>query len=115
VKEARLRRIPVKTFTIPMHDVDRAIADGEEDVFVKIHLREGSDRILGATIVARHAGEMINSISLAMVAGIGLRALANVVQAYPTQGAAIRQAADAYVHTRLTPLTFRLARRWLRR
>ena len=115
VKEARQRRIPVKTFTIPMHDVDRAIADGEEDGFVKIHVREGSDKILGATIVARHAGEMINSISLAMVAGIGLRALANVVHAYPTQGEAIRQAANACVRTRLTPLVFWLARRWLRR
>ncbi len=115
VKEARQRRIPVKTFTIPMHDVDRAIADGEEDGFVKIHVREGSDKILGATIVARHAGEMINSISLAMVAGIGLRELAKVVQAYPTQGAAIRQAADAYVRTRLTPVIFKLARRWLHR
>jgi hypothetical protein len=58
---------------------------------------------------------MINSISLAMVAGIGLRELAQVVQAYPTQGAAIRQAADAYVRTRLTPLIFKLARRWLHR
>ena len=115
VKEARQRGIPVKPFTIPMHDVDRAIADSEEDGFVKIHVREGSDQILGATIVARHAGEMINSISLAMVAGIGLRALANVVQAHPTQGAVIRQAADAYVRTRLTPLMFKLARRWLQR
>ena len=115
VREARQRRIPVKTFTIPMHDVDRAIADGEEYGFVKIHAREGSDKILGATIVARHAGEMINSISLAMVAGIGLRALAKVVQAYPTQGTAIRQAADAYVRTRLTPVLFKLARRWLHR
>ena len=115
VKQARQGRIPVKTFTIPMHDVDRAIADGEEDGFVKIHVREGSDKILGATIVARHAGEMINSISLSMVAGIGLRELAGVVQAYPTQGAAIRQAADAYLRTRLTPLMFKLARRWLQR
>jgi pyruvate/2-oxoglutarate dehydrogenase complex dihydrolipoamide dehydrogenase (E3) component len=115
VREARQRRIPVKTYTVPMHDVDRAIADGEEDGFVKIHVREGSDKILGATIVARHAGEMINSISLAMVAGIGLRALAQVVQAYPTQGAAIRQAADACVRTRLTPAVFKLARLWLRR
>jgi len=115
VKEARQRRIPVKTFTIPMHDVDRAITDSEEDGFVKIHVREGGDKILGATIVARHAGEMINSISLAMVAGIGLRTLATVVQAYPTQGAAIRQAADAYVRTRLSPSLATLARRWLRR
>lgn len=115
VKEARKRRIPVKTFTVPMHDVDRAMTDSEEDGFVKIHVREGSDKILGATIVARHAGEMINSVSLAMVAGIGLRELARVVHAYPTQGSAIRQAADAYVSTRLTPVIFKLARRWLHR
>jgi hypothetical protein len=103
VKQARQQRIPVKTFTIPMHDVDRAITDSEEDGFVKIHLREGSDKILGATIVARHAGEMINSISLAMVAGIGLGTLATVLQAYPSRGAAIRQAAEAYVRSRLSP------------
>jgi pyruvate/2-oxoglutarate dehydrogenase complex dihydrolipoamide dehydrogenase (E3) component len=115
VREARQRRIPVKTFTSPMHDVDRAIADGEDTGFVKIHVREGSDKILGATIVARHAGEMINTISLAMVAGIGLRRLAQVIPAYPTQGAAIRQAADAYMHTRLTPAMFARARRWLKR
>jgi pyruvate/2-oxoglutarate dehydrogenase complex dihydrolipoamide dehydrogenase (E3) component len=93
VREVRERKIPVKTFTVPMHDVDRAIADGEEDGFVKIHVREGTDTILGATIVARHAGEMINGISLAMVAGIGLRTLANVIHAYPTQAEAIKMAA----------------------
>ncbi len=110
-----LRRHVGSHLTIPMHDVDRAIADSEEDGFVKVHVREGSDKILGATIVARHAGEMINSISLAMVAGSGLRELANVVQAYPTQGAGIRQAADACARTRVTPLMMTLARRWLRR
>ncbi len=52
-----------------MKEVDRAIADGEEEGFVKVHVRKGTDKILGATIVARHAGEMINEISLAM-AGI---------------------------------------------
>jgi pyruvate/2-oxoglutarate dehydrogenase complex dihydrolipoamide dehydrogenase (E3) component len=115
VRQARQQRIPVKTFTIPMHEVDRAIADGEDEGFVKIHVREGSDRILGATIVARHASEMINSVSLAMVAGIGLRALAEVIHAYPTQGEGIRQAADAYVSTRISPRLLGLTRRWLRR
>lgn len=112
VREARQQRIPVKTLTIPMQDVDRAIADGEEDGFVKIHVREGTDTILGATIVARHAGEMINSISLAMVTGIGLQALSRVIHAYPTQGAAIRQAADAYAKTRFTAARFTRLRRW---
>ena len=104
VKEARERDIPVKTFTVPMHDVDRAIADGEENGFVKIHVRDGTDTILGATVVARHAGEMINGISLAMVAGIGLRTVARVIHTYPTQAEAIKKAANAYTRTRLSPL-----------
>jgi pyruvate/2-oxoglutarate dehydrogenase complex dihydrolipoamide dehydrogenase (E3) component len=97
VREARDRDIPVRTITIPMHDVHRAIADGEETGFVKIHLQERSDRILGATIVARHAGEMINEITLAIVARIGLKTLARVIHAYPTQAEGIKKAADAYV------------------
>jgi pyruvate/2-oxoglutarate dehydrogenase complex dihydrolipoamide dehydrogenase (E3) component len=114
VRQARERDIPVKTFTIPMHEVDRAIADGEEAGFVKIHVKERTDRILGATIVARHAGEMINEITLAMVAGIGLRTLARVIHAYPTQAEAIKKAADAYNRTRLGPRIQSLLRRWLK-
>lgn len=114
VRQAHERDIPVKTFTIPMHDVDRAIADDEEVGFVKIHVKERTDRILGATIVARHAGEMINELTLAMVAGIGLRTLARVIHAYPTQAEAIKKAADAYTRTRLTPTIQSLLRRWVR-
>ena len=113
VRQARERDIPVKTFTIPMHDVDRSILDGEETGFVKIHVEERSDKILGATIVARHAGEMINEITLAMVAGIGLKTLTSVIHAYPTQAEAIKKAADAYSRTRLTPSIRKLLRRWL--
>ncbi|HWZ70920.1 MAG TPA: mercuric reductase [Casimicrobiaceae bacterium] len=103
VREARDRDIPVRTFTIPMHDVDRAIADGEETGFVKIHVKERTDRILGATIVARHAGELINEITLAMVARIGLKTLARVIHACPTQAEAIKKAADAYVRSLTKP------------
>ena len=98
-RQARERNIPVKTFIIPMHDVDRAIADDEEVRFVKISVKERTDHILGATIVARHAGEMISEITLAIVAGVGLRTLARVIHAYPTQAGAIRKAADAYLRT----------------
>jgi pyruvate/2-oxoglutarate dehydrogenase complex dihydrolipoamide dehydrogenase (E3) component len=115
VKEARERGIPVKTFTVPMHDVDRAIADGEEEGFVKIHVREGTDTILGATVVARHAGEMINGISLAMVAGIGLRTVANVIHTYPTQAEAIKQAAHAFTRTHRSPFRAWLLRKWVDR
>jgi pyruvate/2-oxoglutarate dehydrogenase complex dihydrolipoamide dehydrogenase (E3) component len=111
VRQAHERDIPVKTFTIPMHDVDRAIADGEEMGFVKIHVKERTHRILGTTVVARHAGEMLNELTLAMVAGIGLRTLARVIDPYPTQAEAIKKAADTYNRTRLTPTIQSLLRR----
>ncbi|MDE2054786.1 MAG: mercuric reductase [Xanthomonadaceae bacterium] len=95
VREANQRGVPVKTFTVLMHEVHRAVIDSEQAGFVKIHVREGTDRILGATIVARHAGDMINEITLAMVAGIGLRTLAKVIHAYDTQAEAIQKAAKA--------------------
>jgi pyruvate/2-oxoglutarate dehydrogenase complex dihydrolipoamide dehydrogenase (E3) component len=113
VREAREKAIPVRTLTILMHDVDRAVTDGEEEGFVKIHVRDGTDRILGATVVARHAGEMINGLSLAITSGIGLRTLARVIHTYPTQAEAIKMAADAYNRTRLTPTLKSLTRRWL--
>ena len=115
VREARRREIPVRTFTILMHDVDRAVIDGEAGGFVKIHVRDGTDRILGATIVARHAGEMINGISLAINAGIGLRALARVIHTYPTQAEAIKMAAEAYDRSCVTPARKAVTRRWLGR
>lgn len=113
VREANRLGIPVKTFTVPMHEIDRAVTDSEERGFVKIHVKGRTDRIVGATIVASHAGEMINGITLAMLAGLGLRGLGRVIHAYPTQAEAIRRAADAYRRTRLTPrIRARLAR-WL--
>jgi len=115
VREANRQGIPVKTFTIPMHEIDRAVTDSEDGGFVKVHVRERTDQILGATIVARHAGDMINEITLAMVAGIGLRTLSRVIHAYPTQAEAVRCAADAYNRTRLTPRIRARLRRWLAR
>jgi len=113
VKECWEQGFPIKTFTVPMSDVDRAVLDGEEEGFVKIHVHEGTDTILGATIVARHAGEMINEISLAMVARIGLRTVSRVLHSYPTQAEAIRKAGDAYNRTRLSPFLKALSSRWL--
>ena len=115
VREANRQGIPMKTFTVPMHEIDRAVCDSEQDGFVKIHVREGSDEILGATIVARHAGDMINEITVAMVAGAGLRTLAQVIHAYPTQAEAIRRAADAWNRKRFTPRVRERLKRWLGR
>jgi pyruvate/2-oxoglutarate dehydrogenase complex dihydrolipoamide dehydrogenase (E3) component len=115
VRDANARGIPIKTFTIPMHEIDRAITDGEQGGFVKLHVSEGSDHILGATIVSRDAGDMISQVTLAMVAGVGLRTLARVIHAYPTKTEAIREAAMAYNRTRLTPRILARLQRWLSR
>ena len=112
-RDAVERGIPVDTFVRGLREVDRAITDGEEEGFVKVHVKKGTDQILGATIVARHAGEMISEITLAMVGKVGLRTIANVIHPYPTQAEAIRQTADAYNRTRLTPQVKKLFTRWL--
>lgn len=96
VWEAREQSIPIKSFTVLMHDVDRAITDGEDVGFAKIHIAEGTDRILGATIVATRASELINEMAVVMSAGIGMRALASVAHTYPAQSEAIMLAAQAW-------------------
>ncbi len=112
-REAQARGIAVRTFVQELHDVDRAVLDGETAGFVKVHVRRGTDRIVGATIVARHAGEMLPELTLAMVKGVGLGALAGVIHAYPTQADAIRKLGDAYNRTRLTPRVRKLLGAWL--
>lgn len=112
-RELQAAGIDVDTFLIPLNTVDRAIIDGEDEGFVKIHVKKGSDKILGATIVARHAGDMISEITLAMVNNIGLGKIASVIHPYPTQADAIRKAGDAYNRTRLTPFVKNLFNRWL--
>lgn len=96
VWQARLQNIPVKSFIVMMNDVDRAILDGQSTGFVKIHVAEGTDKILGATIVAPRASEMINEMAVVMRVGIGMKALADVVHTYPAQCEAIMLAAQAY-------------------
>lgn len=112
--DAQARGVPVTTLTVPLSDVDRALLDGEAEGFARVHLRKGSDTILGATIVAAHAGDMINELSLAVTAGLGLSAIGNTIHPYPTQGEVIRKLADAYNRTRLTPTVKRILSAWLR-
>jgi pyruvate/2-oxoglutarate dehydrogenase complex dihydrolipoamide dehydrogenase (E3) component len=110
--DAKEKGIAVETFIKPLKEVDRAIADGEEEGFVKIHVKKGTDKILGGTIVARHAGEMISEITLAMVGHLGLKTLSNVIHPYPTQAEGIKHVADAYNRSRLTPFIKRLLNHW---
>ena len=102
---AQLQGIKYETIKISMANVDRAITDGETQGFVKILHRCGTDEILGATIVASHAGEMISEVTTAIVNKIGLSKLSSVIHPYPTQADAIKKAADAYRRKLLTPRT----------
>ena len=102
-KDLEEQNIGFATFTREFSDVDRGIVDGETEGFVKIHVKKGTDQILGATIVGSHAGDMISEITVAMQAGMGLGKLANVIHPYPTAAEAIRQCGDAYNRSRLTP------------
>ena len=112
-KEALERGLKVKTFVQEMKEVDRAILDGETEGFVKVHVEDGTDRILGATIVAAHAGDLISEVSVAMAAQMGLASIASVIHPYPTQAEGIRKLGDAYNRTRLTPFVKGLLSSWL--
>ncbi|MBW4528224.1 MAG: mercuric reductase [Phormidium tanganyikae FI6-MK23] len=98
--------LDAETIKIPLEKIDRAIADGETNGFVKILHKKS--QILGATIVASHAGEMISEITLAIVGKGGLNTLSSVIHPYPTQAEAIRKAADTYRKTLLTPTSRKL-------
>jgi pyruvate/2-oxoglutarate dehydrogenase complex dihydrolipoamide dehydrogenase (E3) component len=112
-KDAAARGIAVKTFVQELEGVDRARIDGETDGFVKVHVRAGSDEILGATIVARHAGESISELTLAIVGRLGLKTIEETIHPYPTQAEAIRKVADAYSRSRLTPRVKGVLAKWL--
>ena len=112
--DAKKKGIAVTTLTVPLSDIDRAILDGEADGFARVLLRKGTDRILGATIVARHAGEMINEFSLAITNGLGISAIGRTIHPYPTQAEVIKRLADAYNRTRLTPFVKNLLTGWLK-
>ena len=113
--EAEKKGIEMDTFTIEMSQVDRAILEGEDEGFLKVHVKKGKDQILGATLVARNAGEMISEISVAMAAGVGLGTIAKTIHPYPTQAEVIKKAADAYNRTRLTPTVKKIFGMILRR
>lgn len=116
-KEAEENRIAIDTYTVDLSTVDRAILEGDDDGFLAVHTAKGKDKILGATLVARHAGEMISQITLAMNAGAGLGTISGVIHPYPTQAEVVKRAGDAYSRTRLTPTfkkLFETVLRWRR-
>ena len=93
----------IDTLTVPMAGNDRAVLDGEETGFLRLHLRRGSDRILGATVVSSQAGELIAELSLAITHKLGLRKLGSVIRPYPTRSEVISRACGQWQKKRLGP------------
>ncbi|HVA48050.1 MAG TPA: mercuric reductase [Pirellulales bacterium] len=112
-REAAERGIEFDTYRVDLAEIDRAVLDGEQEGFAAIHTHRGTGKMLGATIVAEHAGEMIGEVALAMTKKLPLSALAATIHCYPTQVEVLKRIADNYSRTRLTPLVATLARKWL--
>jgi pyruvate/2-oxoglutarate dehydrogenase complex dihydrolipoamide dehydrogenase (E3) component len=100
--------------TVPLSENDRSVLEGATDGFLRVHLKQGTDRILGVTIVAPHAGEMIGEAVLAMTNGIGLGAMGKAMHPYPTVAESYRKAADQWRRGKLTPWARRVLGWWFR-
>ena len=100
--EAKDKGIKIDTFTFKLDEVDRAILDGEDDGFARVHVKKGTDKILGATIVAAHAGDLISEFTLAMKGGLGLSMIASTIHPYPTQAEVIKKVANNWRKTTFT-------------
>jgi pyruvate/2-oxoglutarate dehydrogenase complex dihydrolipoamide dehydrogenase (E3) component len=102
------------TLTVELADVDRAVLDGETEGFARAHVARRGGRILGATLVARHAGESIGEVALAMTRGLGIGALGATIHPYPTQAEALKRLGDEHQRRRLTPGLKRFLEAWFR-
>jgi pyruvate/2-oxoglutarate dehydrogenase complex dihydrolipoamide dehydrogenase (E3) component len=106
--EAAAKGIACDVWKQPLEDVDRAVLESEEGGFAKVLTAKGSDRILGATIVAERAGDLVHEFVLAMKAGVGLKEISGTIHAYPTYAEIARKVADKQQRARLTPLAKRI-------
>lgn len=112
--EAGDKNIPHDTYRLDWDELDRAVTENETTGFIKVLTAKGKDRILGATVVGAHAGEVMHEILVAAKHGVGLAKLSGTVHAYPTFSSAVQRVADSFQRTRLTPTVARFFR-WLYR
>jgi pyruvate/2-oxoglutarate dehydrogenase complex dihydrolipoamide dehydrogenase (E3) component len=100
LRQAQEDGIPIDEYRLALAKVERAFIDGEEEGFAAIYTRRGSGEIVGATLVAAHAGEMISELTLAITHKVPLEALAETVHCYPTQAEVFQRVALQYAGTR---------------
>jgi pyruvate/2-oxoglutarate dehydrogenase complex dihydrolipoamide dehydrogenase (E3) component len=113
-EQAERQGVAIETITVPLTHVDRAVLAGETEGFVRVHLRRGTDRLAGVTVVAPDAGDLIAEATLAMTNGLGLSAMGRTIHPYPTVAEAYRKAADLRRRQKLTPVAKRILGLWFR-
>jgi len=94
--EAKEQNIAYEVTTYGIDELDRAIADSENEGVVKVLTRPGSDKILGVTIMGPHAGDIIAEYVLAMKHGLGLNKILGTIHIYPTLAEANKYAAGEW-------------------
>lgn len=95
-QEARDKGIPYEVTRFDLNDLDRAIADGDTQGFVKVLTMPGRDTILGVTLVGTHAGDLLSEFVLAMTHGLGLNKILGTIHTYPTLAEANKYAAGQW-------------------
>ncbi len=111
-QEAQARGIAYEVTRYDLDDLDRAIADGAAEGFIKVLTVPGKDRILGVTIVGEHAGELIAEYVLAMKNGIGLNRILATIHIYPTLAEANKYVAGVWKKAHAPATVLRWVERW---
>jgi pyruvate/2-oxoglutarate dehydrogenase complex dihydrolipoamide dehydrogenase (E3) component len=109
--DAQTQEVPYDRYTYALSDLDRAVCDREDEGFITVLTKKGSDQLLGVTLVGAHAGDLIHELALALHQNIGLKQIASMIHIYPTMAEVSKRIADTFQRTRLTPST----KRWLKR
>jgi pyruvate/2-oxoglutarate dehydrogenase complex dihydrolipoamide dehydrogenase (E3) component len=102
-EEARKSGTEVETFTLPFADNDRGVVDSDTAGFARVHASKKNGKLLGATLVSRHAGESIGELVMAIQHGIKVGALGSVIHPYPTEAEIIKRLGDLSQRGRLKP------------
>ena len=110
-QEAKEQGIAFDTTRYPLDDLDRAIAEGEDEGYIEVLTPPGSDKILGVTIVGQHAGDLIAEFVFAMRHKLGLNKILSTIHIYPTRMEAVKFAAGNWKKAATKPWQLK----WLRR
>ena len=95
-KQLKERGVSFEVYRFPFNKIDRAITDGQTTGLIKVFAKKWNGKILGASILGAHAGEMISQYALAMKNGVTLRNFADTIHPYPSYGQGARRAADQW-------------------